>query len=556
MSNIAAGLQAIIGETPIVDDSTRTLVYEATHRTSEYAKRYFQQMRTSTALITFETYIWEVNLESDNTTGIQWDNLESFGKFTADINIAGATGGIDNTPISIGLPSTGFEEGGPFTPSDVFSFLTEYGAVKTISQPQVTVLSGSEARLRVADTQNFVSEVTQTIDNGQTSTSVNTSSVDSGFELIIGSNWDNATVYADISINLSTVISIEPFNFQSTGEGNDQTTTQIQLPNTSERELTTQVRMRPGDSLLIAGLVEENDNLDSSGIGTKKPTIPTSRSVGTENNELVFLLRPRVVVYTSQDEYNHYAEGRRAQKAEQIAAAEEAKEVPFEYDFEPLSDQQDVKSMIEENVNFNDQYDGKDRTIDLLKETEVISGIKGEAPKKVIAQTVVDDIIGYDERTVERDIADMTVAEEPVLAAARLSEDEERMVDDILASVLDDSAVADQAPDGDLSLNELLGHGMPENYYSEEVAVPMDLPAEPTGAPLRLNKKMHIVPAEKPNVLGANDIEDSVLPNKKPRLEKVSYYEDITVDPFNRSEGLVDDVQTITSQNNFYPDPS
>ena len=42
MTNIAAGLAAIIGTNPIVDQSTRTLIYEATNRTSEYALRYFQ----------------------------------------------------------------------------------------------------------------------------------------------------------------------------------------------------------------------------------------------------------------------------------------------------------------------------------------------------------------------------------------------------------------------------------------------------------------------------------------------------------------------------------
>ena len=76
----------------------------------------------------------------------------------------------------------------------------------------------------------------------------------------------------------------------------------LQLPETTERELSTQIRIRPGDSLLIAGLVRETDEFDSSGPGFDSPLIPTSRAGSTTNTELVFLLKPRVIVYTEEDE--------------------------------------------------------------------------------------------------------------------------------------------------------------------------------------------------------------------------------------------------------------
>lgn len=330
MNNVASGLAAIIGTSPIIDQSTRTLIYEATQRTSEYALRYFQRMRSSTALIVFETYIWEVNLEGGNSTGINWDAIESFGKYTASIDISGSVGADFSNPVSIGLPAVGFEEGGPFTPTDIFNFLSQFGAVKTISQPKITVLSGSEARLRVADTENFVSEISQTIDDGQVSTSVNTNSVDTGFELVIASSWDNSTVYADVDISLTDVIQIDDFDFASSGTGANATSTTIQLPQTSERELTTQVRIRPGDSLLIAGLVRENDNFSSTGPGFMEPVLPASRTAQTDNLELVFLLRPKVVVYTSPEEGEYYNSVR----------GKEAKEYKdFNYDFAPFEEQ-------------------------------------------------------------------------------------------------------------------------------------------------------------------------------------------------------------------------
>ena len=306
MSDVSEGLSAVLsGTSPIVDTATRTMIYEATQRTAGLASRYFQRLRASTAMIVFETYIWEVSLNSGNSTGIDWSTLDTFGKFNASFSVDGGVNADFTNPISIGLPTT---QAIGQSPTDVVSFLSQFGAVKAISQPQITVLSGSSAELRVAETENFVSEITTTLDNGQSSTSVDTDSVDSGFTLTIGSSWDKATVYANISIALTDVLNIEDFEFSD--GGNNGTTTSIQLPQTTERELTTQVRVRPGDSVLIAGLVQENDNFDSEGPGFMEPVIPQSRTATTQNLELVFLIRPRVVVYTGLDDarYLDYVE--------------------------------------------------------------------------------------------------------------------------------------------------------------------------------------------------------------------------------------------------------
>lgn len=283
MDAITAGLQAITGTTPIVDQGTRTIVYTATHRTSELAERYFQRMRKNTALIVFEIYIWEVSLDSENDAGIDWSEVDTFGKFDFGIDLTG--GATNESPISIGLPTT---TGVDFT-NNVVEFISTYGSVKTISQPQVTLLSGSEASLRVADTTNYVSSLERTYDDGDENISTETDTVDSGFTLTISGAWDNATVYGNIEIELQEFLGFT--SFEAAG-------TTLKLPETTERELTTQVRIRPGDSLLIAGLIRENDELDKSGPGLMNVLVPTSRRANTSNTELVFLIRPRVVVYT------------------------------------------------------------------------------------------------------------------------------------------------------------------------------------------------------------------------------------------------------------------
>lgn len=291
LTNVSAAIGSITGETPIMDPSTRTIVYRASQRTAEMANRYFQRLRSNTAMIVYETYIWEVNLNTANSAGIKWSSFDQIGRFKFGINLAGATDTNLGTPVSIGLPTTGSVS---FTSGDVLQFISTYGAVKTISQPQISVLSGSEAKLRVADKQNYVASITKTASTtlgGADSFSTTTATADTGFTLKIGSNWDNSSVYGTVDILLQELRQIDSFE-----AGTDAT---VQLPQTTERELNTTVRVRPGDMVLIAGLVRENDQFSKDGLGLARPLIPTSRNVSSGNTELVFLLRPRVVVFTS-----------------------------------------------------------------------------------------------------------------------------------------------------------------------------------------------------------------------------------------------------------------
>ncbi|GJL86034.1 MAG: hypothetical protein DHS20C02_18090 [Micavibrio sp.] len=288
LSSLGSGLQAITGISPITEQATRTIIYEASHRTAGLAERYFQRIRANTALIVFEVYIWEVALNTDNAMGIDWEQIDVFGKYATGISIPGGTG-ADFTPISIGLPTRSGNVA--FGSDDVLQFISNYGAVKTISQPQITVLSGAAATLRAADTVNYVSSLSRSVDNGEVTVSTETDSVDTGFTLTISSDWDNATIYGNIEIELQEFRRFQEFDADGTV---------LQLPETTERELSTQIRIRPGDSLLIAGLVRENDQFDNSGPGFDQPFFSTSREVRASNTELVFLMKPRVIVYTSE----------------------------------------------------------------------------------------------------------------------------------------------------------------------------------------------------------------------------------------------------------------
>lgn len=290
-SSISSGLAAITGSAPVIDSTTRTMIYTATSRTAERAQKYFERLRTNTAMIVYETYIWEVSLTGGNSAGINWDELKKIGKYNVSLAASGAVSSTLGNPISIGLPTVNA------TPSDILKFISSQGATKTISQPQITMLSGTSSQLKVVREVNYIRSLTRsepTTNNASPTISTTVDKVNTGLTLNIKSSWDDSTVYGAVGIEVNADPVFRKFD---TGDGNT-----LELPEIASRNLTTQVRVRPGDTILIAGIVSETQRGDSSGLGMEKPWIPTSRTQTSDNSELVFLLRPRVIVFKPEDE--------------------------------------------------------------------------------------------------------------------------------------------------------------------------------------------------------------------------------------------------------------
>lgn len=290
--DISEGLAAIIGTEPTVDATTRVMIYTANQRGHKYAERYFEKLRKNTALIIYETHIWEVALNNSNRTGIDWSALfNNVGNFNLEVALPGgaptATGSA--APISITPTYTG---SGDVSSEMVLEFIAEHGTVKTVSQPQLTVLSGSSASMTVEQSENFVSGITRTPSTTAgvaDSVSTTTETVQTGLSMNVSSAWDQSTVYGTIGIELNELLDIDEFQPDAN--------TTIQLPKTTARTISTQIRVRPGDAVLIAGLVTEKDDYSASGPGFLEPLLQTARSASTRNTELVFLLRPRVIAF-------------------------------------------------------------------------------------------------------------------------------------------------------------------------------------------------------------------------------------------------------------------
>jgi type II secretory pathway component GspD/PulD (secretin) len=299
------GIKNVTGRDAYIDNTTRTLIYSSSHRNNQRAQEYFDRLRTNTALIVFETQIWEVTLNNGNDTGVRWESLpidvgSGMSPNTLTDGNAGFNLGSPGSNIAGGLTSGVRYLSGSMNMNVVFQFLSSQGSVKTISQPQITVLSGSTAKLRVGNSQKYISQITRTAGLNATgdNLSLTTDTLQTGLNMEISSAWDQATVYGNLKLDLQNLVTLKEV---SVGGENG---TSIQLPETSERNIETRIRIRPGDALIIGGIVQENDTFDKKGIGGMSPFLPTSRSVSARNSELVIMMRPHVVVYTDKPPEN------------------------------------------------------------------------------------------------------------------------------------------------------------------------------------------------------------------------------------------------------------
>ncbi len=298
--------------------------------------------------VAIEAKILEVQLNDNSSIGLNWNQIlsnlsisgsGSFGKSRNDSttedsrrsesfnssferrsnrtdNAGGETSGstIENIASSMagGLFNSGFSTATVITDAltsgagsavslAAFSFdnflnvVSEQGKTTILSNPKLSVLNGQPSLITVGKSVTFVEEITAEVDDesGDTKYTVETGSVLSGIGLALTANIldDN-----ELILNLVPVTSEleEPIEYRSVGLG------EVGLPVINLREMSTTVRVKNGEMLVIGGLISGNDeNTDSFVPGTRN--VPFFKYLfGYEKKtkikrELIILLQPRIL---------------------------------------------------------------------------------------------------------------------------------------------------------------------------------------------------------------------------------------------------------------------
>lgn len=240
-----------------------------------------------------EAKIIEVTLSDSLKYGIDWSFLSTYRRTsTTTVGTSGFTSVVPTGGPTFSISTAAAD----FT--SLLNALQTQGETRILSNPRVNIMNGQTAILSVGQNKNFISKVETVTTPGTTGTTtsftISTSSVLSGIMIgIVPFVSESGEVSMTITPIVSDLVKMETRTFG----GN---LYQIELPTIDLRELSTTVKMRTGEMVIIGGLIADREELTDNqvpGLGD----IPIlgylfkSRSKVVKKSELVVMLQPIIV---------------------------------------------------------------------------------------------------------------------------------------------------------------------------------------------------------------------------------------------------------------------
>lgn len=270
--------------------------------------------------VSIEAKIIEVQLTDNSTIGIDWTHvLKDFnveGLVTFGSPLLGDGDGGQVWPYVSSNNSTfndGTNHGNIYDPTrfiskislnaapfDIFlNALKTQGDTKILSNPKLSVMNGQPALISVGRNTTYIESIEADRDTGGINTlityTVETARVLSGVSMAITANILNDK---EVIMNLVPITSSleEPIEYRQVGlEG-----TEIGLPIVHVREMSTTVRVKDNEMLVIGGLISEVEDTEGN-FAPIVGKIPLVRYLfgheekTLEKRELIIILRPKII---------------------------------------------------------------------------------------------------------------------------------------------------------------------------------------------------------------------------------------------------------------------
>lgn len=271
-----------------VNRMTGTIVITAPRESHKRAEKYLESLRkVLNRQVIIEARILEVQLSEGLNYGIDWTWLPSDSVTIDGNNFSGIIN--ENSPnIEVHISR------GDFT--GMIRAIESQGKVKVLSNPRINIMNGQTALLSVGRNQSFLSSVESEVstgDNPVITYTTDTSSVLSGVMVgIVPYINEQGEVTMNITPIISELIALDEREIGEQG-------TSISLPTVDLRQLSTTVKVKDGDLVVIGGLVQTKRKTDDHRVPLvgKLPLIGylfTNYKDIDEKTDIVIILKPMV----------------------------------------------------------------------------------------------------------------------------------------------------------------------------------------------------------------------------------------------------------------------
>jgi len=259
---------------PVIDKNSGLVTITGTKPQLDRIEKYIKNVNERLHKQVFiDVKIYSVKLSNTNRTGVDWSSFS----LQMDTGDAATTGAIATTILNANT----------FKLAGLLNFLSQYGEVDSISNPKITTLNNQKAIITVGQTKNYSYKTITKDANGNTLESDTLGSKFIGILVDITPEISDDKIIS-LSINPS-ISSINP--------------TQINPnlpPDTFEKKLTTMVRVKDNETIILGGLITDEKSFTVNGVNFlhKIPIIKYLFSSKTElsnREELVFVITPHII---------------------------------------------------------------------------------------------------------------------------------------------------------------------------------------------------------------------------------------------------------------------
>ena len=287
------GSEEYTAKAPIVNSNAGLVTVTGTKKQLDRVEKYLKTMEKSLhKQVLIDVSILSVDLEKGHDTGVNWSQFNL--NLSSNAQVTDTTDMIDldlvNSTNTLNVVNEAL-----FTMTGLIDFLNTNGNTEVISSPKVLSMNNQQALITIGDNINYRVESS---DNSATDASTVTTSYDN-FSIFIGVLLN---ITPQITDENEIILRINPSvsSFKYSSDDVKQDTPRVIAPDTTEKKLSTIVKVKNGNTIILGGLIAHSEALDKSNVPVLSdiPILGNAfkhEGVTKTTKELVFVITPRII---------------------------------------------------------------------------------------------------------------------------------------------------------------------------------------------------------------------------------------------------------------------
>ncbi len=288
------GADEYVAKAPIVNQNAGLITVTGTKKQLERVGKYLNKMQKSLhKQVIIDVSVLSVLLEKSHDTGIKWSEF-SLSTLKSSTTANDTTNWVSSTAKQATSTVTMVNDAA-FTMTGLIDFLNKSGDTEVISSPKVLSMNNQQAIITIGDNINYrVKSTENSADNTGT----------------VSESYDNFSIFIGVLLNITPqitddndiILRINPSisSFKYSEDNNKQVAPREIAPDTTEKKLSTIVKVKNGNTIILGGLITHGEAQENSNVPLLSdiPLLGEAfkyQGITKTTQELIFVITPRIV---------------------------------------------------------------------------------------------------------------------------------------------------------------------------------------------------------------------------------------------------------------------